>query len=123
MQARIEEQRRKMGGVNAARENNQQVQKHIKILENRLDKALQRYNEAVAHNRSLRSAIDDLRRERLVFEGIYRKLERELMDKRKELTNINGAHPLSPPSCSPHWPLARRYRNQKLSGRVQGRAS
>jgi hypothetical protein len=33
------EQRKKMGGVNAARENNQQIQKQIKILENRLDKA------------------------------------------------------------------------------------
>jgi|AntAceMinimDraft_12_1070368.scaffolds.fasta_scaffold155351_1 hypothetical protein len=32
------EQRKKMGGVNAARENNQQIQKQIKILENRLDK-------------------------------------------------------------------------------------
>lgn len=67
---------------------NLQVQKHIKILENRLDKALQRYNEAVAHNRSLRHSIDDLRRERLVFEGIYKKLEKELGEKKKELANI-----------------------------------
>lgn len=64
------------------------MQKHIKILENRLDKALQRYNEAVAHNRSLRHSIDDLRRERLVFEGIYKKLEKELAEKKKELTGI-----------------------------------
>lgn len=88
MQTKIEEQRRRMGGVNAAKDNNQQVQKHIKILENRLDKSLQRYNEAVAHNRSLRLSIDDLRRERLVFEGIYKKLERELVDKKRELVQV-----------------------------------
>lgn len=49
---------------------------------------MQRYNEAVAHNRSLRNSIDDLRRERLVFEGIYKKLEKELGEKKKELSNI-----------------------------------
>lgn len=34
----IMEQRKKMGGVNAAKENNAQISKQIKILENRLDK-------------------------------------------------------------------------------------
>ena len=38
MQSNILEQRRKMGGVNAAKENHAQIQKQIKILENRLDK-------------------------------------------------------------------------------------
>ena len=36
MNQRIMEQRRQMGGVNAARENNQQTQRQIKILENNL---------------------------------------------------------------------------------------
>ena len=62
MQLKLEEQRRRMGGVNAAKDNNAQVQKHIKILENRLDKALQRYNEAVATNRALRCAARRLSR-------------------------------------------------------------
>ena len=87
-QARIVEQRKKMGGVNAARENNQQIQKQIKILENRLDQALVKYNEALAHNRGLRDRIDNLRRERLVFDQIYRKLEKELAEKKKEMARI-----------------------------------
>jgi hypothetical protein len=41
-----------------------QVQKQIRILENRLDKALVKFNEALAHNKQLRETIDNLRRER-----------------------------------------------------------
>lgn len=36
-------QRKHMGGVNAARENQHMIQKQIRILENRLDKALVRH--------------------------------------------------------------------------------
>ena len=78
MQAKILEQRKQLGGVNAARENNSQVAKQIKILENRLDKAIVKFNEALAYNKHLRETIDNLRRERVVFDGIYKKLEKEL---------------------------------------------
>jgi len=88
MSQKIAEQRKKMGGVHAARENNQQIQKSILILENRLDKALVRYNEALAHNKTLRAQIDNLRRERLVFDQTYRKLERELQEKKKEMAIV-----------------------------------
>mgnify|MGYP001460891698 CR=1 FL=1 len=56
--------------------------------ENRLDKALVKFNEALAHNKQLREEIDNLRRERVVFDNIYRKLERELHDKKKQMSNI-----------------------------------
>jgi hypothetical protein len=36
------------------------VQKQIRILENRLDKALVKFNEALAHNKQLRESIDNL---------------------------------------------------------------
>ncbi len=81
-------QRKHMGGVNAARENQAMIQKQIRILENRLDKALVKFNEALAHNKQLREEIDNLRRERVVFDNIYRKLERELHDKKKQMSNI-----------------------------------
>ena len=38
MHKKIWEQRQKMGGINASRENNQAIAKQIQILENRLDK-------------------------------------------------------------------------------------
>lgn len=77
-----------MGGVNAAQENHAQIQKQIKILENRLDKANQKFNEAIAHNKKLREEIDALRRERVIFDNIYRKLEKELHERRKEMADI-----------------------------------
>ena len=43
MHKKIWDQRQKMGGINASRENNQAIAKQIQILENRLDKALKRY--------------------------------------------------------------------------------
>ena len=80
--------RKDMGGINAARENQAMVQKQIKILENRLDQALVKFNQALAQNKSLRETIDDLRRERVVFDNIYRKLERELHEKKKQMANV-----------------------------------
>jgi chromosome segregation ATPase len=76
------------GGVDASKQNVEATQKQIRILENRLDKALQKFNEAIAANRSLREQIDTLRRERVVFDDIYRKLENELQQKKKEMANI-----------------------------------
>lgn len=78
----------KNGGINASLDNAKAVQKQIRVLENRLDKALQKFNEAIAANRSLREQIDTLRRERVVFDDIYRKLENELQQKKKEMANI-----------------------------------
>ena len=54
-----------MGGVNATQENHQVVDKQIKVLENRLDQALVKFNEALSFNKVLREQIDNLRRERV----------------------------------------------------------
>jgi len=76
------------GGVTAALENAKAVQKQIRILENRLDKALQKFNDAIEANRGLREQIDTLRGERVVFDDIYKKLENELHAKKKEMASI-----------------------------------
>jgi hypothetical protein len=55
-------------GVNAAKEDTEQVSKQIKLLDNQLEKALVRLNEAVNRNKLLREDIDHLRKERLVFD-------------------------------------------------------
>ncbi|CAN0265132.1 unnamed protein product, partial [Discosporangium mesarthrocarpum] len=82
-QSRVLEQRQKMGGLNASQENNEMIAKQIRTLENRLDKALVKFNESLAYNKNLRERIDTLRRERVVFDSIYKKLERELHEKKK----------------------------------------
>merc|ERR1719411_544749 len=72
--------------VNANRETQRTIQKNIRMLENRLDKALVKFNEALGHNKKLRETIDNLRRERVVFDGIYKKLESDLEKKKNEMS-------------------------------------
>lgn len=62
--------------------------KKIKQLERQLDKTLQKHNEILAENRQLKEEIDHLRRERVTFDKIYKKLEVELQDKKKTLTEV-----------------------------------
>ena len=90
-QAKIKEirkQRKHIGGVNVSKQYNDRVDKQVKVLENRLDNALIKYNEALSYNKRLREQIDNLRSERLVFDGIYKKMEHELHDKKRKMANI-----------------------------------
>ncbi|KAL3134677.1 Outer dynein arm protein 1, variant 3 [Trebouxia sp. C0010 RCD-2024] len=88
LQGKIGTQRKAMGGVNAAREANIQTQKQIRILENRLEKMYHKYNESKSRNQVLRTGIDNLRRERLVFDDIHRKLAKSLLVKKKEMAGV-----------------------------------
>ena len=82
-----------MGGLNATQALKERYEKHIHILENRLDKANQKFNEAIEYDKNLRNEIDKLRKERFFFENIYKKLEKDLEDKRKEISkNLEEAY-------------------------------
>ena len=61
-QKKIVEKKSNFGGCNSGSENETLLQKQIKILENRLDKANQKFNEAIAFNRELKQIIESLRR-------------------------------------------------------------
>ncbi|KAJ9514803.1 hypothetical protein QJQ45_028477 [Haematococcus lacustris] len=76
-----------MGGINCAKEQNISVQKRIKLLENRLEKAYVKYNQSITHNKQLREQINNLRRERLMFESIHNNLERELVKLKKDMAD------------------------------------
>eukprot|EP01006_Ploeotia_vitrea_P008632 TRINITY_DN20706_c0_g1_i1.p1 TRINITY_DN20706_c0_g1~~TRINITY_DN20706_c0_g1_i1.p1 ORF type:complete len:563 (-),score=120.03 TRINITY_DN20706_c0_g1_i1:100-1788(-) len=88
IKSKIGKARAGMGGINITKESNLMIDKQIKVLENRLDKALVKFNEALHINKELREQIDNLRRERGVFDTIYKKLERELQEKKKEMAFI-----------------------------------
>ncbi|RHY31791.1 hypothetical protein DYB32_004501 [Aphanomyces invadans] len=88
MKHKVLHQKKHMGGVNAAKENHHMVNKQIRILENRLDKSLVKFNEALAQNKILREEIDNLRRERMIFDNIYRKLEKDHNERKKQMANI-----------------------------------
>lgn len=67
-----------MGGLFSARDKSISLAKQIKILENRLEKAFVKFNEAITFKKALREQIDNLRRERLMFETIDASLDKEL---------------------------------------------
>ncbi len=77
LRAKLEQQRRTLGGVHAARDGLLQRQRRVGLLEGRLEKALARRDEGVAANRAMRGEIDGLRRERLRFVDACQRLERE----------------------------------------------
>ena len=81
-------QRAEMGGANAALESHRQIKKQTSILENRLDKALQKYNETLAQNKALRREIDSLRQERLSFERQYGRLDKELQGIKQQMADV-----------------------------------
>ena len=82
-----------MGGLNATQSLKERYEKHIHILENRLDKANQKFNDAIEYDKNLRSEIDKLRKERFFFENIYKKLEKELEKLRKDISkNLEEAY-------------------------------
>ena len=80
-----------MGGLNATQALKERYEKHIRILENRLDKANQKFNDAIEYDKNLRNEIDKLRKERFFFEN--KKLEKELEKLRKDISkNLEEAY-------------------------------
>jgi predicted nucleic acid-binding Zn-ribbon protein len=47
-----------------------------------------KFNEALSLNKDLRKDIDSLRQERSTFDGIYRKMEKQLQDRKKAMSAI-----------------------------------
>lgn len=84
----ITRQRASLGGVQATSGKRLAIQKQITALENRLDKALVRFNKALDSNAQLREQVDTLRHERIVFDNSYRKFERELVERKKQMAEI-----------------------------------
>ncbi|RHY39131.1 hypothetical protein DYB30_010531 [Aphanomyces astaci] len=59
--------------------------RRVRALENRLEISLVKKNEVESINKHLRQQIDKVRRDRIVFDGIYKKLERETYEYRHRL--------------------------------------
>ena len=86
--AEIDKQRKDAGGVRLAEQENARKQRTLKMLEDKLTKARVKFNEAGAYNKKLRDDIDNLRRERVIFDGVYKRLERTLEEKKMEMAQI-----------------------------------
>lgn len=93
MEQRVKEQREKLSGMQTTAESQKQLNKQIRVLENRLDKAHQKFNQTVAHNRQLREQINQLRKDKNIYEASYKRLEQELEDKRVHMkSSIEAAN-------------------------------
>ncbi|XP_060708398.1 coiled-coil domain-containing protein 114 [Hemiscyllium ocellatum] len=67
---------------------NEQTVKNIGIMEDRLDRALRKFNTQLTRNGELREQIDTLRVERARFEQLQKKLGKELLEIRKEIGSV-----------------------------------
>jgi exonuclease VII small subunit len=86
---KIAKQNLRVGGANASKENAKRLDKHIKLLEARLDNALKKYNKSLAVNKELRREIDEARQERVIFDGVYKKLEWQLHANKKRVKELD----------------------------------
>ncbi|CAF1591385.1 unnamed protein product, partial [Didymodactylos carnosus] len=82
---KIKQKQTEVGGANASIEFNATIKKTERVLENRLDTALKRFNALLTQNSLLRGEIDNLRVERQRFEDLSQKSEKELRDLRAQL--------------------------------------
>lgn len=62
--------------------------KALKTMENRLDQATQKFNQQVTENTQLRRQIESFKKERGIFQSLYRKVEDELRKKTKKIEQI-----------------------------------
>jgi len=85
---RILDQKLKLGGLNAVRDNNRHLEKQIRTLENKLEKAKVKFNEILSKNKNVREEVDNIRRERVVYQTVYKKLDKELVDKKAQMDDI-----------------------------------
>jgi len=77
-----------MQGFSSSRDYNLRVQREIRRYESRLDKARIKFNEAQAHNNRLRENIDNLRKDRDSYDSIFKKLTKELSDKKNDVQKL-----------------------------------
>lgn len=71
------------GAIAAATESSAASMRRVRALENRLELSLVKKNEMDSINKHLRAQIEKVRKDRVVFDGIYKKLEKEMSDYRQ----------------------------------------
>ncbi|XP_076821624.1 coiled-coil domain-containing protein 63-like [Clavelina lepadiformis] len=88
MEQKISQQHRNMGGVHSSHLRHVGTQKQIRVLENRLDKATVEFNKMLTCNAKLREEINHLRSQRAVFDGLHKKLTKELNEQKRMMGEI-----------------------------------
>lgn len=87
-EAELVEKRKATGGKSVKVQQQTRLDDQIVTMENRLDKALKRYNTCLTDNARLRDTIEKLRQERRVFDSLQKKLEKELQDQKRGMAEV-----------------------------------
>jgi hypothetical protein len=82
------EERTNLGAVTSNTVVDNQLEKQAFSLESRLDKAFVKYNKALDLNEKFRLQIDGLRRNRVVYGITCSRIEKELVDIKKRISEI-----------------------------------
>ncbi|XP_018408465.1 PREDICTED: coiled-coil domain-containing protein 114 [Nanorana parkeri] len=85
---KLSDQRKQERSSSGSATQNAQAQKNVKVKENRLDRVLTKFNLQLTKNAKMREEIDILRIERSRFDQLYKKLEKELLQTRKEIATV-----------------------------------
>jgi hypothetical protein len=88
LEENITRQRKSMGGSNMSQLQNIKISKQLRVMENRLEKALVKFNSALTTNAHLRNLIDHLRQEKKVFETLQKKLQNELIGVKRGMGEV-----------------------------------
>ncbi|KAK8889556.1 hypothetical protein M9Y10_034306 [Tritrichomonas musculus] len=78
----------KAGGLFQQSKENEELQAKLRTIENRLDKALVRYNNNLTKLSGLRAQIDELRKDRFTFREVIRNTENDRLKKDQEIGNL-----------------------------------
>lgn len=96
LEEEVSKARSAAGGVFAQARENEALLKDLHTMENRLDKALMRYNSSLTKLAAMRSQIDEIRKDRNTFRAVIRKAynDRQLKDDEMNrlITNSNQAY-------------------------------
>ncbi|CAG5135520.1 unnamed protein product [Candidula unifasciata] len=85
---KIKEHHKNVGGAQTGTKHTTQAQNTQRVLENRLDQAKKKFNSCLSYNAKLRDEIEGHRNEHRKFETLYKKLEKELKNLRKEMAEV-----------------------------------
>jgi hypothetical protein len=88
MREEIENKKHECSGDYFFKQSPQYKQHVIAELENKLNKALVKFNQTLAINKKTRSLIDDLRGERACFDNLSRKYEKAINEQKKKMTDV-----------------------------------
>ncbi|XP_071849515.1 coiled-coil domain-containing protein 63-like [Apostichopus japonicus] len=88
MEEEIQARYRDLGGCQIDTIRHKSTQKHNRVMENRLHKATVTFNTTLTTNAKLRDQIEHLRRERALYDCLYRKLTKEQDEVKREMCDV-----------------------------------